>query len=192
MLGVLPVALAALFAGQTPDDLVLCTGASDCPPDAACEDGVCVMREAEPPPGVPRKKRVRRKRERRRRERDPNHCRRGDCEKGQECFRGSCGPPVPSAGTGLLVAGGITSGVSLLFFGGAAICQVGEGAQRDQNVCTSIEATIGAIAIAVGVPMLVLGILRRMKFTEWMKEYHPQLAVVPTASGATASLGIAF
>ncbi len=197
MLRVVPLALASMIAAQSPDDMVLCTSASDCPSGAACEDGVCVTGEVEeappetpPPEGKRRKKRHRRRRQR---VRDPNHCQRGDCELGQECFRGQCGPPVPSNGTGLLVAGGVVSGVSLLFFGGAAICQIDDNRpEREQNVCTAVEASIGAVALAVGVPMLVIGVIRRNSFNEWVRAYHPQFAIVPKEGGGLASLGFSF
>jgi hypothetical protein len=192
MLRALPLALASLMVAQSPDDMVLCTTASDCPSGAACEDGVCVVseREVAPEQPPPKKKRVRR---RRRRERDPNRCRRGDCELGQECFKGACGPPVPSKGTGFLVAGGIVSGVSLVFFASSALCQLDEdNSQRDQNVCTAINASIGAVALGVGIPLLVIGVLRRTEFQEWVRTYHPQLALVPKEDGAVASLGFSF
>jgi hypothetical protein len=190
MLRAVSLALASLIAAQTHDDMVLCTSASDCPSGAACEDGVCVMREEVEP--APKKRRVKKKR--RRRERDPNHCRRGDCETGQECYKGSCGPPVPSKGTGLLIAGGVVTGVGLLFFVNAAVCQTNrDQSEREQNVCTAITASIGAVAVAIGVPMLVIGAIRRSAFQEWLRAYHPNLAIVPTENGgAIGSLGFSF
>ena len=192
MLRVVPLALASMMIAQAPDDLILCTTASDCPTGAACEDGVCVLSESQPPPEAPQKKKQRRVR-RRRRERDPNRCRHGDCEAGQQCFRGACGPPVPSNGTGLLVAGGVVTGVSLVFFASSALCQIdSDQPAREQNVCTAINASIGAVALAVGVPMLVIGAIRRSTFQEWIRTYHPNLALIPKEDGALAAIGFSF
>ena len=193
MLRALSLALSSMMIAQSPDDMLLCTTSSDCPSGASCEDGVCVMAESEPPPPqIERRKKKRRVR--RRRVRDPNRCRRGDCEPGQECYRGACGPPVPSNGTGLLIAGGVITGVSLIFFSSAAICQIDDNRpEREQNVCTAIQASIGAVALAVGVPMLVIGVVRRTAFQEWVRTYHPQLAVAPVeGGGARASFGFSF
>jgi hypothetical protein len=195
MLRAVSFALASLIAAQTPDDMVLCTSASDCPPGGACEDGVCVIREGrEPEPERKKKKRrVRKKRRRREREVDPNHCRRGDCLEGQECYKGACGPPVPGKGTGLLIAGGVVSGVGVLFFINAAVCQTNrDQTARDQNICTAITASIGAVAIAIGVPLLVIGAIKRNAFDDWVRAYHPQLAIVPTEGGAVGRVGLSF
>ena len=198
MLRALSVALAFMMAGQAPDDMVLCTSATDCPSGAACEDGVCVMMESEPPaeeepPPPPPEKKRRVKRQRRERVRDPNHAGEATAPAGEECFRGACGPPVPSTGTGLTVAGGIVTGVSVAFFGSSAACRLQDSPQREKNVCTAIEASIGAVALAVGVPMLVIGVLRKSKFKEWVEANHPQFAVVPLeGKGASASVGFAF
>lgn len=181
------VTLVSLLAAQSSDDVLLCTSAGDCPPGAFCEDGVCVVAE-EP---RPRKKRVQRRR--RARVRDPDRCYRGDCSTGEECYRGSCGPPVPSSGLGLTISGGVVTGVSLLFFANAAICQLDEDQpSRDQNVCTAVTASIGAVAFAVGVPMLIIGVIQRARFKEWVRQYHPHLAVAPVPSGGVASLGFSF
>jgi hypothetical protein len=91
------------------------------------------------------------------------------------------------------VAGGVVTGVSLLFFGSSAVCQINEeNTQAGQNVCTAINASIGAVALAIGIPMLVIGVLRRNEFQEWVRTYHPQLAVTPTGGGASASVGFSF
>jgi hypothetical protein len=187
MLRAVSLALSSLMIAQSPDDILLCTTASDCPSGAACEDGVCVAREvapAEPP--------RRERRQRRRRVRDPYRCRRGDCQDGEECFRGACGPPVPSTGNGLLIAGAVVSGVGLIFFGSSAICQADDRADVDQNTCTAIQASIGAVALAAGVPMLVIGVIRRLRFQEWVRTYHPQFALLPAEGGARATLGFSF
>lgn len=197
MLRAASLALSSLIVAQAPDEMVLCTTASDCPAGASCEDGVCVIADSEAPPPIieerPRRERKRRGRKELLAPRDPYLCRRGDCVAGQQCYRGACGPPVPSTGTGLLIAGGVVTGVSLIFFAGAAVCQIDDSRpEREQNVCTAVQASIGAVALAVGVPMLVIGIYRRWAFDAWVRTYHPQLAVTPIEGGARASLGFAF
>ena len=43
MLRALSLAISSLMIAQNPDDMILCTTASDCPAGASCEDGVCVL-----------------------------------------------------------------------------------------------------------------------------------------------------
>lgn len=197
MLHALPLALAVTVVAQTPDDLVLCTGASDCPAGAACEDGVCVMiDESAPPPPVQRKARKRRRRRKRRPTyRNPGECRRHhECPGGKECFKGKCGPEIPSSGTGLTIAGGIVSGASVFSFIAAPICKLdGRNLSRTaENVCIGVYVGLGIVQLSVGLPMLIVGLVRRSKFKKWVREYHPRLALWFEEEQTVASLGFDF
>jgi hypothetical protein len=88
----------------------------------------------------------------------------------------------------------VVTGVGALFFVNAAVCQTNrDQTAREQNICTAITASIGAVAVAVGVPMLVIGAIRRSAFQEWVRAYHPHLAIVPAeGGGAVGSLGFSF
>lgn len=197
MLHAVPLALAVTVVSQTPDDLVLCTGASDCPVGAACEDGVCVMvGDVAPPAAAPKvERRRRRRRKRRPTYKNPGECRRHhECGGGQECFKGKCGPEIPSSGLGLTIAGGIVSGTSLFSFIAAPLCKLdGRNFSREaENVCLGVYVGIGVVQLAVGLPMLIVGIVRRSQFKEWVRQYHPRLAVWVEEDQRVATLGFDF
>jgi hypothetical protein len=109
---------------------------------------------------------------------DPRECRRG----GGECYEGRCGPPVPISGTGLTIAGSIVAGASLIWFAlGAIAC----APQQDpafpfapmESVlsCAGPYLAIGGVSFAVGLPMLIAGIMKALQFDDWVARYHPPI-----------------
>lgn len=208
MLNAVSIAVAASFIAQAPDDLVLCTSSSDCPSGAFCEDGVCVLDAA--PPKVEketkreRKRRLREERREERRERQrkkkrrellPGECRKHrDCAAEQECFRRRCGPEIPSKGLALTITGGVLSGLGAVFLLSSPLCKLdSEGRTRNEEAsCLAGSLGAGGVAVAVGVPLLVIGIVQRTRFKAWVEEHHPQLAVIFRDDEGAAVVGFAF
>lgn len=101
----------------------------------------------------------------------------------------------PSRGVGLLVAGGIFTGIGVLNLATAPICKTDLIGNRDtQDACLIASLVLGGTFIAVGVPMLVVGGVKRGKFKKWQAD-HPMAAGLgfsPTRGGGALTLGGQF
>ena len=92
----------------------------------------------------------------------------------------------PSSGTGLLIGGGITTGIGALnFLTGAIECSSSLVSSDNKDLCYGISFGLGGAGLAIGVPMLIIGANKRAAYKEWLKE-HPAvegLSVVPLPGG---------
>jgi hypothetical protein len=87
--------------------------------------------------------------------------------------------PPPSSGTGLIVAGSILLGIGVLNLITAPICTV-DDVIRDpdtQDACLYASLIVGGAFVAVGTPLLVVGIKKRRAYKEWRMR-HPVMAAL--------------
>lgn len=190
-----------------------CGADVDCPNGAICEKGVCTVMnpnalETPVPPTVPADPKPdgtqfqtpqAPKTKFKTYPDGTQSCRRNQhCAEGQTCFRRRCGPRPPSNGLGLRIAGWITSGLGLAWGGvatlfGIAAAEVGGSIGEDFARGYAIIFGVGSgLALASGIPMLIVGYVRRGKFTRWMKKHHPNLAVVPTKDSGAVAFSLRF
>lgn len=87
--------------------------------------------------------------------------------------------PPPSSGVGYIVAGGILLGVGLLNLATAPICRMDDViADPDtQDACFYASLIVGGTMIAVGTPLLVVGIKKRRAYNRW-RIRHPVVAAL--------------
>lgn len=101
----------------------------------------------------------------------------------------------PSRGVGLLVAGGIFTGIGVVNLATAPICKTDLIKGNDtQDACLIASLVLGGTFIAIGVPLLVVGGVKRGKFKQWQAE-HPMAAGLgfsPTRGGGALTLGGQF
>ncbi len=101
----------------------------------------------------------------------------------------------PSRGVGLLVAGGIFTGIGALNLLTAPICKTDlVGNRATQDACFKVSLVLGGTFLAIGVPMLVVGGVKRSKFKRWQAE-HPLAAGLgfsPATGGGALTLGGQF
>jgi hypothetical protein len=104
---------------------------------------------------------------------------------------GDLDAPRPSNGVGLLVTGGILTGLGVLNLGTAPICRadfyrdyVG---QNGSDVCFVMSLVLGGTMLVVGLPLLIAGKTKRDKYKAWLETHgQPVLMVLPTGDGALA------
>jgi hypothetical protein len=101
----------------------------------------------------------------------------------------------PSSGTGLLIGGGIATGVGgLNFLTGALECSSSLVSSDNRTLCYGLSFGFGGAAILVGVPLLIVGANQRASYNEWLKD-HPAveaLSVVPMPGGGTVGFSASF
>jgi hypothetical protein len=92
----------------------------------------------------------------------------------------------PSTGIGLLVTGGIFTGIGGLNLLTAPLCTTNLVTSDLQSVCLTASLVVAGVGLAVGIPLMVIGANQRAEYNEW-KKAHPVASgfwVVPTAGGA--------
>jgi len=79
----------------------------------------------------------------------------------------------PSSGMGLLITGSILTVVGALNMASSAACRSDDLIEdaTAQDVCFGAALTFGGIITAVGVPLLITGILKRKHYNDW-RERH--------------------
>ena len=97
-------------------------------------------------------------------------------------------PPArrPSTGVGLLVPGGIFTGLGILNLATSPICLTDLVDRDSQTPCLITSLVAGGVFLAVGIPLLAVGGARRAHYLEWRRR-HPyafDIAPVAGASGA--------
>lgn len=101
----------------------------------------------------------------------------------------------PSRGVGLLVAGGIFTGIGAINLLTSPICKTDlVGNRATQDACFTASLVLGGTFLAIGVPMLVVGGVKRSKFKRWQAE-HPLAAGLgfsPATGGGAITLGGQF
>ena len=101
----------------------------------------------------------------------------------------------PSSGVGLLVAGGIFSGLGALNFATAPLCSsLTSLGPSGQQGCLDASLILGGVFLATGIPLLVVGGVRRHAYNEW-KASHAGLGGLgfsARSGGATLTWKAAF
>jgi hypothetical protein len=91
-----------------------------------------------------------------------------------------------SSGVGLLVGGGIATGIGGVNLLSALLCTTSLYSSISTDLCYGIAFGVGGVGLAVGIPMLVVGANKRAAYREWLKD-HPaveELSVIPVRGGA--------
>jgi hypothetical protein len=84
---------------------------------------------------------------------------------------------APSSGLGLLITGGVFTGLGVINLATAPICKADTQFSPDtQNVCLIASLAVGGTFLAVGVPLLIVGAGKRSTYNAWRAEH-------PVASG---------
>ncbi|HRG98703.1 MAG TPA: hypothetical protein PLR99_20770 [Polyangiaceae bacterium] len=98
----------------------------------------------------------------------------------------------PSKGTGFLIAGTILTGIgAVTVIGTPSICKTGTGSAttgKSTAGCERFGYIFGASLAAVGIPLMIVGLVKRSNYNAWMAE-HPvasRLSVSPLAGGGGA------
>jgi hypothetical protein len=92
----------------------------------------------------------------------------------------------PSTGVGQLVTGGIFTGIGAVDLLTSPICKTSLiPNEAAQNSCLATSLISGGIFMAVGVPLLIVGGVKRSAYNRWKAE-HPYAAGVgfSTAKGS--------
>lgn len=87
--------------------------------------------------------------------------------------------PPPSSGAGYIIAGAILLGVGVLNLITAPICTV-DDVIRDpdtQDACLYASLIVGGTFVAVGTPLLIVGIGKRREYNRWRMR-HPVMAAL--------------
>jgi hypothetical protein len=78
------------------------------------------------------------------------------------------GPPPPS-GLGLIITGGIFTGIGAVNLLTSPICKSSFVDPSISDVCLGVSLGIGGAFVAIGIPMLVVGTSRRSEYLEWRR-----------------------
>lgn len=104
----------------------------------------------------------------------------------------------PSSGVGMLVGGGVLTGLGGLNLLTSPICLTDVIRDRDtQKACLGASLVLGGVLLAIGVPLLVVGSSRRRTYQEWKRQHGAlaklaDLAVAPQPGGAALTWKLAF
>ncbi len=110
-------------------------------------------------------------------------------------------PPAearPSKGTGFMVTGAVFSGVgAVTVLGTPSICKNGSPYQTNRSGCETFGYVLGAGFVAVGIPLIIVGIVKRSNYNKWLAE-HPAagvaagLSLTPLAGGGALGWSTRF
>jgi hypothetical protein len=102
----------------------------------------------------------------------------------------------PSTGTALIITGAVLLGVGVVNLATSPLCK-SDAIIRDkkiQDVCFGAALVVGGVMVAVGVPLLIVGLGKHSTYNEWKKR-NPGLAGLDVRvgeSGGGLSYGIEF
>jgi hypothetical protein len=100
----------------------------------------------------------------------------------------------PSNGLGLTIAGGVVTGLGALNLASSAICRTGFYRDRwgdtRSDICFWVAIGLGVVELAVGVPMLVVGLVRRSAYKEWLQKNA--VSIVPRPDGLEVAYLLRF
>ena len=95
-------------------------------------------------------------------------------------------PDRPSTGLGLLITGIIMSGVGVTNLAVSPICRadfyVKKTGTEGSDACFYTSLVVGGAVAAVGIPLLIVGISKRMDYVEW-RARHQALAGLSAYAG---------
>jgi hypothetical protein len=111
-------------------------------------------------------------------------------------------PPVyverpPSTGIGLIVTGSVFTGIGVVNLVTAPICKTSAIAQSTQSLCLDASLVLAGITLAIGVPMLAVGVVRHNAYVEWKKSNSlaarlTDLGIAPVPGGGVLGWRTAF
>jgi hypothetical protein len=81
----------------------------------------------------------------------------------------------PKSGVAQLVAGGALTGLGVLNLGGLGLCYLDVYPDNARTTCKIASLAVAGLGLGIGIPLLVVGGLRRSEFKAW-KEQHPGIA----------------
>jgi hypothetical protein len=102
----------------------------------------------------------------------------------------SAGPP--SSGVGYLVTGGIFTGIGGVNLLTAPICKTSVIRSDLQDTCLGASLIVAGVALAVGIPLLVVGAGKRADYNAWRRA-HPVAAglwLAPITGGGAFGWGV--
>jgi hypothetical protein len=100
----------------------------------------------------------------------------------------------PPGGVGLLIGGGILTGIGALNLATSPLCNTTLVQSRVQSLCFDTSLVFGGALLAIGVPMLIVGANERSAYREW-KKAHPVaagLSIAPTPGGVALGWSTTF
>jgi hypothetical protein len=100
------------------------------------------------------------------------------------------GPPEkrPSSGMGLVIAGAVLTGVGVLNLATSPLCKNDDliANKKLQDTCFAAALVFGGVAVAVGVPLLIVGLSKHSTYEEW-KKAHPGMAGLGVHAGESGA-----
>jgi hypothetical protein len=104
--------------------------------------------------------------------------------------------PQPTSGLPLLVTGAALTGVGVANLATAPICKVRSviPETNTQNVCFDVSLIFGGALVAVGVPLLIVGIGERSRYKEWLARHTvvAGLSLAPIPGGGALGWSTSF
>lgn len=77
----------------------------------------------------------------------------------------------PPSGVGLLVAGGILTGIGVTNLATSPICKTSLVDHSAQDPCLAGSLIVGGTLTLVGVPLLIVGASQRSRYNEWKRNF---------------------
>ena len=105
--------------------------------------------------------------------------------------------PEPSSGIGLIVGGAVALGLGLANAAtGSLYCAILSQTiytSSDQGICWGVALGIGGVGVAVGVPLLIVGLNDHADHKEWERRNGlAGFSIAPLRSGAAVSWRLEF
>ncbi len=89
----------------------------------------------------------------------------------------------PSSGLGLTIAGSVLTGLGALNLASSPICRAGfyrrQVGGTGSDVCFWGSIGLGGVLLAVGVPLLSVGLLRRSRYRAWLESQQLTVSFEP-------------
>lgn len=95
----------------------------------------------------------------------------------------------PSTGTGLLIPGGILTGIGVLNLATAPLCMTSLVDDRVEDECLVASLVVGGVMLGVGIPLLAVGASKRAKYLEWRRRSRVDYGFAPLREGGVFVFG---
>lgn len=82
---------------------------------------------------------------------------------------GNLADPRPSSGIGAVVTGSILLGVGALNLVTIPVCFMDSYPEASQDLCVGLSAGLGGTLVSVGLPLLIVGVVKRKRFKAWRR-----------------------